>query len=198
MSGKKLLCVFFLKNTLKTILSQHLVPFAAAPTEAPAMYVVGKGGGTFAHVFLETEILNSSRLEHVQGSTWNVCLFCHWPDSVWCLCAPEVEGLLAPAGYFLGTGGAQTPCWVQGVPRPCWLCPLCWQPPWELCGGSAGEGARVGSLTLLRGLASSDLCHVNCQDWEGGSRFHRGQWKRSNEFPLCFTAWQTSTYCHFA
>lgn len=45
LSGKKLLCFFFLKNSFKTILFNHLalVPFAAAPGEAPAMCVVGKG-----------------------------------------------------------------------------------------------------------------------------------------------------------
>lgn len=62
----------------------------------------------------------------------------------------------------------------------------------------SGEGPCVDSITVMSGLASSDRCHVNCQAWEGGSRFHQGQWKRSNEFPLCFPAWQTSTYCHFA
>lgn len=47
-------------------------------------------------------------------------------------------------------------------------------------------------------FSGSGWVPVNCQDGEDGSRFHQGQWKRSNEFPLCFPAWQTSTYCHFA
>lgn len=147
------------------------------------------------HLYSRRLILNSSKHKHVQDCTWSIRLFYRWPDRVWCVCV--TWGCWLVLGVCWEAGGAQTLCWeAGGAWTPLAVPPL--RGSRRVSGGSAGEGACVDSLTLPSGLASSDLCHVNCQDWEGGSRFHRGQWKRSNEFPLCFTAWQTSTYCHFA
>lgn len=96
---------------------------------------------------------------------------------------------LAPV-VFIGKGGAQqTPPWRRSGVGEVAV---------RANGDFSGEGPSVDSITLMSGLASSERCRVNCQDWEGGSRFHQGQWKGSNEFPLCFPAWQTGTYCHFA
>lgn len=175
-----------------------------------------RGKGVHLHPCSWRLIFNSRKNDHVQDSICSIHSFCLWPGRVWWVCVTWMEGCQLMLGVCWEQGVPRPCCWEQGVPRPRFWeqevpRPRFWDggaqaplavPPVQgshrVSPGSAGEGACVEPLTLLSALASSDLCHVNCQDWEGGSRFHRGQWKRSNEFPLCFTAWQTSTYCHFA